>query len=492
MNLNVLDNFPASTFVLDENDDLVFANDEAKRFETMANRPFVPGMCFMDLIPDAHKDIVRAALQKARTRKEQSLLESEYRDKKGYVSYFETIYSPFEGSDNRGDLVCVLFREITGEKVFQKRMTQLVQEYTGMVENANAVIFSIDSRQYLTDWNSECGRITSFSKNEALTQQLQRFIDPACWGEFQLFLDLVFHGTPGSNFELHFRTKTNEIVNVLINATPKINAEGRVIGVLFVGHDVTELSEYRKSLERLVVDRTEKLKVALEKEKELVDIRNRFVSMASHELRIPLSTIAASASYVRNKTSDEGVMEKLNTIEKQITHMKSLIDDVLTLGKTEGTKIKASLRRLDLVTLLNTLAREVEQNTQQTHSIVLKSSLPVIEMETDEKLLRNVFLNLFSNAVKFSPSASEIWVDISAQSQAVVVSVSDKGIGIPQDDLVRIFEPFNRGGNAGNIKGTGLGLSIVKRAVDALGGSINIESVPEKGTTLTVRFNVFL
>ncbi|HTF18500.1 MAG TPA: ATP-binding protein [Chryseolinea sp.] len=492
MNLSVLDNLPAPAFVIDQQNDVAFVNGEARRFEAVADRPFVAGAHFPDLVPEANREMVVAALDRARLKKEKSVLEFEYRDRKGRVSHFETVFGPFHGSDTRPPLVCVIFRETTGEKVFQKRATQLLQEYASMVESANAVIFSIDSREYLTEWNAECARTTSYAKNEALAKQLDTFVDAACLSEFRLFLDLVLKGMMGSNFELLFKTRSGDVVNVLVNATPKINNEGRVIGVLFVGHDVTELTEYRKSLERVVVNRTEKLKVALGKEKELVEIRNRFVSMASHELRIPLSTIASAAQYVRTQVREDDVIEKLDTIEKQIAHMRSLIDDVLTLGKTEGTKIKASHQRLDIVALLTRLAREVVENAQGSHEVIFKTSHPVIEMESDEKLLRNVFLNLFSNAMKFSPSHREIYVDIGSTRKNIEVSVMDKGIGIGNDDLATIFEPFSRGRNVGQIKGTGLGLSIVKRAVEVLGGSVDVQSEINEGTNIIVKFNTFM
>jgi signal transduction histidine kinase len=279
------------------------------------------------------------------------------------------------------------------------------------------------------------------------------------------------------------------VVNVLVNATPKINSEGRVIGILFVGHDITELSEYKTSLERVVRDRTLKLKQALEKEKELVEIRNRFVSMASHELRIPLSMISSSAKTVREHVHDSGSLEKIDVIEKQVTHMRALIDDVLTVGKTDQVQIKVSRNWIDIVDFIKKLSEEVSVNAQHSHKITFVAPQPVIKIESDDKLLRSVFLNILSNAIKFSPGQNEIVVSIEPDGSGVEVKVTDYGIGIDEADASTIFQPFTRGSNATEIKGSGLGLSIVKRAVDVLNGTVSFSSRVGQGTVVTVKFN---
>jgi PAS domain S-box-containing protein len=383
----------------------------------------------------------------------------------------------------------VFFREVTAEKIFQKKIAQITHDFAGMVENANAVIFSIDSGEYVTEWNAECARISQYSKNEALTKKIGSFVHNEIATQFDLFVKSVYAGNPGSNFELHFMTKNEHVVNVLVNATPTINNEGKVIGILFVGHDITELSEYKTSLERVVRDRTLKLKLALEKEKDLVEIKNRFVSMASHELRIPLSMISSSAKSVRDSVNDHDALEKVDVIEKQVSHMRALIDDVLTVGKTDSAKIKVSRNWIDIVGFIRKLSEEVSVNAQHSHRIVFNVSQSVIEIESDDKLLRSVFLNILSNAIKFSPAQKEIVVAIESQREGVEVKVTDYGIGISEADVTTVFQPFTRGSNATEIKGSGLGLSIVKRAIDVLNGTINVTSRVGQGTVVTVIFN---
>lgn len=472
--------------MVNSRNEIVFFNKEASELENMLGISISIGSDFFALIPLRIHNVINRILQQVRTEKRSGMLEWERQSTDGRVVYFETVCNPLD--EPVSDVTCVYFREITAEKVFQKRIVQMRQDFAGLIENANAVIFSIDSREYITDWNAECARISQYAKHEALTKKIGSFMHEDIASQFDLFVKSVYAGNPGNNFELHIMTKDGNVVNVLVNATPTINNEGKVIGILFVGHDITELSEYKTSLERVVRDRTLKLKQALEKEKDLLEIKNRFVSMASHELRIPLSMISSSAKSVRETVNGDSV-EKIDIIEKQVAHMRALIDDVLTVGKTESVKLKASRNWIDIVGFIRKLSEEVSVNAQHSHKITFNVSQPVIEIESDDKLLRSVFLNILSNAIKFSPGQNEIVVAIESTREGVEVKVTDYGIGIGESEVTSIFQPFTRASNATEIKGSGLGLSIVKRALDVLNGTINVTSRVGHGTTITVVLN---
>jgi PAS domain S-box-containing protein len=483
----ILEHVPVSVFFLNQQNEIVFLNNEARAFENILGKSIEVGSDFLGLMPQRIQTGTKAMLQQAKSSKATTTLEWELVDKKGRTFCFETVCNPVAAPFSQ--MTCIVFKELTAEKVFQKKIVQMSHDFSSMVENANAVIFSIDSREYVTDWNAECARITQRTKEEALTKKIGSFVHSSVASQFDLYLKSIYAGNPVNTFELHFITEKEQVVNVLVNATPKINNEGKVIGILFVGHDITELSEYKTSLERVVRDRTQKLKEALDKEKELLEIKNRFVSMASHELRIPLSMISSSAQYVREKINDSESIEKIEVIEKQITHMRALIEDVLTLGKPELTKIKTVRNRIDVVDFIRKLSEEVAVNAQYSHKIVFTISKPVIEIESDDKLLRNIFLNILSNAIKFSPSQKEIYIAIAPIENSVEIKVTDHGIGIDEQDLIKVFEPFTRGSNVTQIKGSGLGLSIVKRAIELLDGTIHVASAVDRGTTMTVRFN---
>lgn len=487
---NLLEHIPEAVIVLDPQDQIIFFNRKVQVFEKITGRSIAVGLLYIDLISPDRKHIVQHVLESVKVNKTMQVLETENKDQDGRFIYYECIYDPVLNSDNNVEYICVFFKEKTIEKIFEKRSTQLLTEYSNLIEYANAVIFSMDSKLYITGWNTECERITQYTKDEVFTRKIDQFVAEQQMDQFNLFMSGILNNHPVANFELCFIRKDGTIVIILLNATPKLSAVGEVIGILFVGHDVTELSEYRKSLELKIKDGTEKLKQALEKEKELVDIRNKFVSIASHEFRIPLSTITTSVNHVkRNSNLSESDNEKLTIIEKQISHMRSLMEDVLTLGKAESAKLKSKNQKLNLILFLQSLIREVTE-AHVTHKVKFQFSSTDVEISSDEKLLRNVFINLLTNAIKFSPGHNVVDMVLEQEDNGVKVRITDYGIGISEIDLARIFEPFNRGSNTGSIKGTGLGLSIVKRAVEVLGGSLSIESKVGTGTSIIVKLPI--
>jgi len=171
-----------------------------------------------------------------------------------------------------------------------------------------------------------------------------------------------------------------------------------------------------------------------------------------------------------------------------VSNMKALLDDVLAVGKSESPIITPKVKQVDLIAFLRQVMIEVAEATNHTHVFVTDFHAAATYVSSDEKLLRNIFINLLSNAVKFSPVKKEVRVKVATTSNRVVVTVQDFGIGIAHQELEKVFVPFNRGSNTGNIQGTGLGLSIVKKAVEALGGTISVTSQLNIGTTFTVSF----
>jgi signal transduction histidine kinase len=288
------------------------------------------------------------------------------------------------------------------------------------------------------------------------------------------------------------RNQFGSTSTLLFNVTPKVNATGQVIGATFLGQDITELSEYRRSLEKKVEERTEKLKTALQKEKELVEIRNKFVSIASHEFKIPLASITSSVSdLLADKNISQHGKEELERIDQQVRYMKAMLEDVLDTAKSRESKsLVAKLEPVNLVAFLQKIIAEVLAGTKFTHMVVTDFPVATILIESDDKLLRNIFINILSNAIKFSPDQKEVFVSAATNRKFVTVVVRDFGIGISDQDLESIFEPFHRGKNATEIPGTGLGLSIVKKAIETLGGEFSVDSKLGKYTEMSVRFKL--
>jgi PAS domain S-box-containing protein len=242
--------------------------------------------------------------------------------------------------------------------------------------------------------------------------------------------------------------------------------------------DITE----RKQLEQ-------ELRVALEKEKELNELKSRFVSMTSHEFRTPLSTILSSSElleHYRYKWTEEKQLTHLHRIQAAVQRMNEMLNDVLIIGKAEAGKLEYKPSTFDLVTYCSHLVEEALLNQNNRYLISFTSQYPSIPCCMDEKLLNHILSNLLSNAVKYSPEGSTVNFKLACQDEQAVFEIQDQGIGIPVEDLPHLFESFYRARNVGNILGTGLGLAIVKKCVDIHQGQIFTTSVLGVGTTFTV------
>jgi PAS domain S-box-containing protein len=247
----------------------------------------------------------------------------------------------------------------------------------------------------------------------------------------------------------------------------------------------------REALQRLEESQKE-LSEMLQKEKELSEIKSRFVSMASHEFRTPLSTVLSSASLLAKYTLTEEQDKRTRHIDKikgAVKHLNDILEDFLSLGKLDEGKVQSHPSEFNLDEFLHDLVDEAKGLLKKDQHIdfTYKGDKDVC---SDKKLLKNILVNLITNAIKFSPEDGTINIIADISDSSGVVSVSDNGIGIPKEDFEHIFSSFYRAANATNIQGTGLGLHIVKRFTELMGGSVKIDSELDKGTTVTITIPV--
>lgn len=244
------------------------------------------------------------------------------------------------------------------------------------------------------------------------------------------------------------------------------------------------LKEALQELEKSQQDLSE----ALNKEKELNEIKSRFVSTASHEFRTPLSTVLSSAALLSKyvKTEDQDKRERhVRRIKDSVKNLNDLLEDLLSLGKLEEGKVQAKPELIDIKEFLDEVAEEMKAIAKPGQQILVELDGDT-RFTTDKKLLKNILINLLSNAVKFSPEAGCINLKARNNDNQMVVAVKDQGIGISEEDQQHLFTSFFRGKNAINIQGTGLGLHIVKGYVDLLQGAIHLQSAIGEGTTITI------
>jgi signal transduction histidine kinase len=231
------------------------------------------------------------------------------------------------------------------------------------------------------------------------------------------------------------------------------------------------------------------LRTALERERELNELKTRFSSMVSHEFRTPLSIILSSAGLLDgyyDRMSDEKRKEHLQQIQTQVGHLTGLLDDVLTLSRAETLGISITGEYIDLKAFCLEIVRDI-QSTTSKHQIQYSVEGESRMILLDSKLMRQAIANLLSNAIKYSPQGGKVKLHITFSDHEVILTCEDEGIGIPEADQKRLFEVFHRGQNVGAIPGTGLGLPIIKRAIEAHGGTISVKSSVGAGTNFIIQ-----
>jgi PAS domain S-box-containing protein len=256
-----------------------------------------------------------------------------------------------------------------------------------------------------------------------------------------------------------------------------------------------QLILYAAELEQKVQARTEALNrsmeevsKSLERERELNELKSKFVSIASHEFRTPLSTVISSASLIqqyKDKSELDKVDKHVQRIKSSVNHLTSILNDFLSLGRLEEGKVGIQKEAIQVADFLNEVAEEL--TTLKEGQKLEINCLPTISViQTDARILRNILFNLISNASKYSEKNKVIYLDCTREGNQVFFSVRDEGIGIPEDDQKHLFDRFFRASNAGTIQGTGLGLNIVKQYVGLLNGTITFISEFQKGSTFVV------
>ncbi len=392
------------------------------------------------------------------------------------------------------------------------------EKFSALFDFATEGIIVINSEGLIVLSNPASEKLFGYHESELIGKPVEMLI-PKRFGDHthhrEKYADNPRPRSMGIGMNLYGKKKDGEEIPVEISLSPYRSGKNHFVIAFII--DITirkkneeiqkkqkeELQALANELDKRVKDRTmileealhelensrEELSIALEKEKELNELKTRFVSMASHEFRTPLATILSSLSLV-TKYGEIGEKESqakhINRIKTSITHLTEILNDMLSLSKLEEGKISASPELFNIKEFISLAIQELQGLTkpgQQIHFHHFGNQ----EVYLDNKILKNILFNLVSNAIKFSPESKPIEVFTTVNTSFIEIKVKDNGIGIPEEDQEQLFQRFFRGQNAANIQGTGLGLNIVARYVELMNGTITFESKPEKGTIFIIK-----
>ncbi|WP_295672669.1 PAS domain-containing sensor histidine kinase [uncultured Mucilaginibacter sp.] len=330
-------------------------------------------------------------------------------------------------------------------------------------------------------------------KNAELIGQLVEVLIPEAFRHRHVHHRDGYFNTPkarpmGYGLSLHAKKKDGIEFPVEISLG-HYQLDNQQMAVAFVT-DITESKRSQEELEARVKERTLELTQSLEREKELNDMKTRFVSMASHEFRTPLSAILSSLSLIDTYCTEEQQEKRKKHIERiksSVRNLTAILNDFLLLDKAEQGKLEINKEWFDLPEFARDIIEEVNGILKTGQQIEFQQTGDR-EILQDKKILKNIFLNLLSNAIKYSPEEKIIHFSIEIKQKTVFVKIKDEGIGIPEQEQQNLFGKFYRASNVNNIQGTGLGLNIVKRYVELLDGTITFTSKQGFGTTFIVEF----
>lgn len=361
-------------------------------------------------------------------------------------------------------------------------LEQANRAYQSVLENAQDAIVLTDREGCIKNWNRQAVLTFGWTLEDARGRDIAAMVFPA-----------RFHATVAATLSRQ-RQVLQDAPRAEMIAVRRDGSEFP-IELSLTSVNVWGQSECSFFIRDITQRRKAELEIteSLDKQLELADIKSRFVSMASHEFRTPLTLILSASDLLKSFGPRMGEQERAechDSIKHAVKRMTDMLEDVLLIGESDAGEAQFKPIPFDLRRLCESIVNEVGlrhgQSARAPHPIELRVPGGLFKVDLDERWFRHIFCNLLSNAIKYSPDGGVVVFQVAQVAEGIEFLVIDKGIGLPKEDIPRIFESFFRASNIGNIGGTGLGLSIAKRAVELHGGHISVSSELGLGTTFKV------
>jgi PAS domain S-box-containing protein len=382
-------------------------------------------------------------------------------------------------------------------QVTNEKLEDVLSFQKALLDNAGVMIIATDETGVIKLFNPEAATSIGYSESDVINKHTPvLFHHKGEIAKRRIELLNKFGITVQDDFDVLVEKSTRNIheeeeytyirkdgtsfpVSLTITAIRDSNSE--ITGFMGIGVDISERKKVEEDLHR-----------ALKKEKELSELKSRFVSMASHEFRTPLSTVLSSAYLIEKypMVDDQPKREKhLQRIISSVSMLTDILNDFLSVGKIEEGKIQVRLTVFNIHDLIKQTIDEI-RNTLKKQQKIHYSHTGGTDTLLDASLLKHIIMNLVSNAGKFSPDTGLIEIRSDCHGHQATISVKDYGIGISKEDQKHLMERFFRGANAANIQGTGLGLHIVSKYAELMNGKVEWKSELEKGTEFLITFNL--
>lgn len=368
--------------------------------------------------------------------------------------------------EERHHLATIFDESLNEIYVFDVETLKFINANYGAKKNIG---FSLDELQVMTPLEITTKSNVSNLK-ESINTLLNRNMD-------KIEFETVHQRKDGSTYPVEVHLQLSEL------------GEKRVFVAIVL--DITDRKNYTTKLENEVEIRTQQLEIALNKEKELNELKSKFLSLVSHEFKTPLSGILTSTQLLSKYQLTEHQEKRnkhINTITDKVHFLNNILNDFLSIEKLESGKVNYKYSHFKLSKVVNEVVYNYNMLLKEGQKINYPEDIDDISVYQDEKIIQLIFSNLLHNAIKYSPEESCIDLNIKQHDGYTTLKIADKGIGIPKKDQARIFQRYFRADNVMNTQGTGIGLNIVKNHLENLGGTIKFESKENIGSTFTISF----
>jgi PAS domain S-box-containing protein len=365
-------------------------------------------------------------------------------------------------------------------KGIERRLRESEERFRLFVRHVkDYAIFMIDPGGQVLSWNEGARQIKGYSEEEIIGKPISVFYTDEEILQQEPAFNLKKAAEDGRYECIAMRKrKDGTVFWADIIFTALYDEDNKLRGYVKITRDITD---QRKA--------EEEIRNNLQKERELNEMKSRFVSLASHEFKTPLSVILSSVSLISkyDETGDHGkLLTHVHRIKANVSNLKQILDDFLSAEKLDAGLVVLRPSLLNLRNFIQEIVNDFQDACKPGQQIYWEAQGDLPTITLDGHLLRNILVNLLSNAIKYSPGNSPIRLTACANPASLTIRVEDSGIGIPPEDLPRLFQRFFRGENTAGTSGTGLGLSIVKKYVDLMSGTIEVSSIVREGTTFTV------